>query len=83
MSQAESQPKPDLTCWDCGAANDPDASECWLCQRRNWRSDGATVSKEHAALQRGDLSQLVTWFMIAAVGLLLLWSAVVIGTPAR
>jgi nitrate reductase NapE component len=37
MSQVEPKPKPDLTCWDCGAANDPAASECWLCQRRNWR----------------------------------------------
>ena len=28
---------PDLTCWDCGATNRPDARECWLCRRRNWR----------------------------------------------
>jgi hypothetical protein len=71
--------KPDLSCWECGAKNDRDASECWLCQRRNWRSAGATVPAERGAFQRGDLSQWVTWFMIAAAGLLLLWSVIVIG----
>jgi hypothetical protein len=30
-------PNPEPTCWDCGAANDPGASECWLCHRRDWR----------------------------------------------
>ena len=37
MSQADPRPKPDLTCCECGATNDPGASECWLCQRRDWR----------------------------------------------
>jgi ribosomal protein L40E len=37
MSQAEPTPNPDLTCRDCGAVNDPGATECWLCQRRDWR----------------------------------------------
>src|SRR5207249_8058799 len=31
------KPLTSLTCWDCGATNDPGASECWLCQRRDWR----------------------------------------------
>lgn len=29
-------PKPEPRCWDCGAANDPGSTECWLCQRRDW-----------------------------------------------
>jgi ribosomal protein L40E len=37
MSQAEPTPNSDLTCRDCGAVNDPGATECWLCQRRDWR----------------------------------------------
>ncbi len=30
-------PESSPVCWDCGAANDEGASECWLCQRREWR----------------------------------------------
>jgi hypothetical protein len=30
-------PESSPVCWDCGAANDEGASECWLCQRRDWR----------------------------------------------
>jgi hypothetical protein len=30
-------PETSLECWDCGATNDEGASECWLCQRRDWR----------------------------------------------
>jgi hypothetical protein len=32
----EKPPAP-LRCFDCGAENDPGASECWLCHRRDWR----------------------------------------------
>jgi hypothetical protein len=37
MSQAKPGPEPELRCWDCGAVNDYGSSECWLCQRRDWR----------------------------------------------
>ena len=30
------KPTTSLRCWDCGAENDPGASECWLCQRPDW-----------------------------------------------
>jgi hypothetical protein len=33
MSQAALGP----ICWHCGAPNDAGSSQCWLCQRRNWR----------------------------------------------
>ena len=34
---SDSKPPRDLTCWDCGASNPLGSSECWLCQRRDWR----------------------------------------------
>ncbi|MGP0067245.1 MAG: hypothetical protein ACLQGP_27080 [Isosphaeraceae bacterium] len=37
MSQAQPTPNPNLNCRECGAVNDPGASECWLCNRRDWR----------------------------------------------
>jgi hypothetical protein len=43
MSQAEPGRKPGGTCWDCGAANWPGASECWLCHRRDWWSRGPSM----------------------------------------
>jgi ribosomal protein L40E len=36
-------------CWDCGATNDPGASECWLCHRRNWRADAASPASRSVA----------------------------------
>lgn len=45
--------KPEPTCWDCGAANDPGASECWLCHRRDWRTAGASIPAK-ADVSRGD-----------------------------
>jgi ribosomal protein L40E len=49
MSRIEPQPKPELTCWDCGAANWPNARECWLCHRRDWKPRASAVSAGRAA----------------------------------
>jgi hypothetical protein len=38
MSQPKPKPEPLFRCWDCGAENDRGASECWLCQRGDWRA---------------------------------------------
>ena len=38
------EPKSPLKCWDCGAENDPDASECRLCHRRDWKPGAIAVS---------------------------------------
>ncbi len=38
MSQSLPEPESGPTCWECGATNDPDASECWLCGRRDWHA---------------------------------------------
>ncbi len=54
MSQPEPRPLPEPTCCECGATNDPGASECWLCQRRNWFSDPSSGKKETAASWGGD-----------------------------
>ena len=39
----------DPRCWDCGAENDPGASECWLCERRDWRSKPGSQRTETVA----------------------------------
>jgi len=36
MNRTGPAPRPEPTCWDCGAPNEPGSSECWLCQRRDW-----------------------------------------------
>lgn len=38
-SRSKPKPKSDLKCRHCRAPNDLDATECWLCQRRDWRGD--------------------------------------------
>jgi hypothetical protein len=81
MNPSKPQPKSDLVCWDCGATNDPDASECWLCQRRNWRSDGATVPAAPGAFPRVGLSQVSLWIAFIAGALLLLGLARAVGLP--
>jgi hypothetical protein len=50
---SEMTPNPELACWDCGAANDPGASECWLCHRRDWRAAGASVTAK-SDVSRGE-----------------------------
>jgi ribosomal protein L40E len=81
MNPPEPQPKSAAVCWDCGATNDPDASECWLCQRRNWRSDGAKVPAAPGAFPRVGLSQVSIWIAFLAGALLLLGLAMAVGLP--
>ncbi len=47
--------KPDLVCWDCGAANRPNARECWLCGRRDWLSSAIRFDELRGAA-RDELS---------------------------
>jgi hypothetical protein len=44
MSPTEPNPRPERTCRECGATNEPGATECWLCRRRDWQSDGAAAT---------------------------------------
>jgi hypothetical protein len=46
MIQGKSGPSSDSRCRHCRATNDPDAWECWLCSRRDWR--GAPVDRPRA-----------------------------------
>jgi hypothetical protein len=72
MSQPKPGPKPELICRECGATNDPGASECWLCQRRDWRSDGASVPAKPIVSPGGDRSgrRIAVAIVVAAVGIL-------------
>jgi ribosomal protein L40E len=54
MSQSKSEPKPERICRECGAPNDPDASECWLCHRRDWRSDATSPPAKADVSAGGD-----------------------------
>ncbi len=38
MTHTQTEPEWGPTCWDCGATNDPGASECWLCGRSDWHA---------------------------------------------
>ncbi len=60
-----SQAKPERRCWDCGAPNDPGARECWLYQRRDWRSGGTVVPAVGGA-SRGE-SRQTTWDQVSKV----------------
>jgi hypothetical protein len=42
------KPPASLRCFDCGAENDPGASECWLCHRRNWQARSASTKRRFA-----------------------------------
>jgi hypothetical protein len=68
MSQADLRPKPEPTCWDCGATNDPGASECWLCQRPDWRKyPGVRPRYPATAPPRGPFSTIGGWMVLIAV----------------
>jgi hypothetical protein len=60
---------PELTCWDCGAINDPGSSECWLCQRGDWnRYPGVRRGyprPDHR--RRGPMSTIGGWMIVIAV----------------
>ncbi len=77
MSRAESTEAHELTCWDCQAPNDADASECWLCQRRDWRADSRAVATE--AFGEIDKSSLgLVALAVVALGLVFLAPGLVI-----
>jgi ribosomal protein L40E len=72
MSEAPLAP----ACRHCGATNDSGASECWLCQRRDWREDPKVPSKNSPSqLTVENRSRLagcmvvITITLVALVGL--------------
>jgi MFS superfamily sulfate permease-like transporter len=55
------------TCRHCGATNDAGASECWLCQRRDWREDPKPRRRQGAHLTPAGCMVLFTIALIAIV----------------
>ena len=61
------------SCRHCGATNDPGASECWLCQRKDWREPPRIRRKESRSRPQGSarsqLTGCMVFFTIALVAL--------------
>ncbi len=64
---SDPKPEPDLTCWDCGALNHPASSECWLCQRRDWRKSPGFRPRQTIPSTRGPLSTIAGWMVLIAL----------------
>jgi hypothetical protein len=63
--------KPDLVCWDCGATNDPGASECWLCHRRDWRqSPGSLATKPVSQPSKALLTRSIWWGWMVLIAII-------------
>jgi len=79
MSQAGPTPDPNLTCRDCGASNDRDASECWLCQCRDWRRPPrfGTSAKPAASWISDDGLKWTRPLMVVTLGLVGTGSAII------
>jgi hypothetical protein len=54
------KPRPATICRDCQATNDPGASECWLCGRRDWRGDPASPATKPVA-ETADRARLISF----------------------
>jgi MFS family permease len=70
MSQANSGLEPEPRCWDCGAVNDAGSSECWLCQRRDWRRNpgpGWDESSQAHITPRGPIASISRLMVLTAV----------------
>ena len=57
---ADEKPRPARICRECQATNDPGASECWLCGRRDWRGDPASPATKLVA-ETAPRSRLMSW----------------------
>ena len=62
MNPGEPQPKTGLNCRECGADNPPDARECWLCLRSDWRPDAAARSEPSTAPRVGG--SRIAWLIV-------------------
>ena len=52
------------SCRHCGATNDPGASECWLCQKRDWRDPPQIRRKDSRPRTQGSPRSLFTGCLI-------------------
>jgi ribosomal protein L40E len=72
MSRVDPRSMPEPACWDCGATNDPGASECWLCHRRGWRAAEASVPAKSDVSRGGGHPGLPITIAIVAGAILIL-----------
>jgi hypothetical protein len=66
-AMTDPKPEPESTCWDCGASNHPTSSECWLCQRRDWRKSPGVRPRQTTPPTRGPLSTIAGWMVLIAL----------------
>jgi len=71
MSQAESEPRWSGPCRECGAENDPGASECWLCHRRDWHASSRLPTSPKPAPSR-MFGMVLSVNALAALGMVVL-----------
>ena len=60
-------PEPELPCWHCGAWNHRGSSECWLCQRRDWRKSPGLPPSPTTRPTRGPLSSIASLMLVIAM----------------
>jgi hypothetical protein len=60
-------PEPELPCWHCGAWNHPGSSECWLCQRRDWRKTYGDPPRPFPGPTRGPFSTIAGLMILIAL----------------
>ena len=64
---SDGTPEPELTCRHCGASNHPGSSECWLCQRRDWRIARLPTEDRPLGRTRGPLSTIAGHMLLIAL----------------
>jgi hypothetical protein len=78
MSSGKPEINVGTRCWDCGAENDAGASECWLCQRRDWwqrpgpAQSAVVMQPRKPSRPLGSISGLMIFIALVAV-ILGLW----------
>ncbi len=78
MNPSEPTPKKGLNCRDCGADNPPDARECWLCLRSDWRPD-ATDRPEPSTAPFGTGSRIA--FLLVLIALVVFEPGAIVVLP--
>jgi len=74
MSQGKPGSPAESKCRHCGASNTPGSSECWLCQRRDWRGyPGSPPRPVTSPARRGPLSSIAGWMVLIAIIAVFAW----------
>ncbi len=81
MNPSKPDPMPEPTCRECGATNEPGATECWLCQRRDWQS--AEPATKASVRQRDDPTRRRIAIAIVASVVVILGSGMLLDILGR